>query len=480
MSFILRRAKIVATLGPATDDTRVMNDVVRAGVDVVRVNFSHGQLADHKRRLDLVRDAARAAGRYVGVLGDLQGPKIRVERFKAGKVQLADGAEFALDASLDVDAGDERAVGIAYKKLPTDVSPGDVLLLNDGQISLQVQAIEGARIRTRVLVGGELSNNKGINRQGGGLSAGALTDKDRQDIEIAAALKVDYLAVSFPRDGSDMNEARSLLRAAGGHGLLVAKIERAEAVKNLADVVRASDAVMVARGDLGVEMGFAELAGLQRQIMQECRHQNRVVITATQMMESMITSTIPTRAEVSDVANAVMEGTDAVMLSAETAAGKHPAKVVEAMAQIICGAEKYQGAHVRIRQRNTGYVEHVNEAIAAADMYTANHLHVQAIVALTESGETTLWMSRVRSDIPIYAFTRHEPTRSRVTLYRGVYPVAYDVTEKDNDALYFSIFRSLLGLKLVKEGDLIILTKGELTGVAGGTNSMQILQVVRK
>ncbi len=479
MSFILRRAKIVATLGPATDDSKVMNDVVRAGVDVVRVNFSHGELADHKRRLDLVREAARAAGRYVGVLGDLQGPKIRVERFKAGKVQLADGAEFDLDASLDVDAGDERAVGIAYKRLPSDVSTGDVLLLNDGQISLQVQAIEGSRIRTRVLVGGELGNNKGINRQGGGLSAGALTEKDRRDIELAAALKVDYLAVSFPRDASDMNEARSLLRAAGGHGLLVAKIERAEAVKNLAEVVRASDAAMVARGDLGVEMGFAELAGLQRQIMLECRHQNRVVITATQMMESMITSTIPTRAEVSDVANAVMEGTDAVMLSAETAAGKHPAKVVEAMAQIIVGAEKYQGAHVRIRQRRTSQFQRAHEAIAAAVMYTANHLHVQAIVALTESGETTLWMSRVRSDIPIYAFTRHETTRSRVTLYRGVYPVAYDI-ENDRDALYFSIFRSLLDLKLVKEGDLIILTKGELTGVAGGTNSMQILQVVRK
>ncbi len=480
MSFILRRAKIVATLGPATDDSKVMNDVVRAGVDVVRVNFSHGHLADHKRRLELVREAARAAGRNVGVLGDLQGPKIRVERFKAGKVQLDDGAEFDLDASLDVDAGDERAVGIAYKRLPYDVSPGDVLLLNDGQISLQVQAIEGARIRTRVLVGGELGNNKGINRQGGGLSAGALTDKDRRDIELAAALKVDYLAVSFPRDASDMNEARSLLRAAGGHGLLVAKIERAEAVKNLAEVVHASDAAMVARGDLGVEMGFAELAGLQRQIMLECRHQNRVVITATQMMESMITSTIPTRAEVSDVANAVMEGTDAVMLSAETAAGKHPAKVVEAMAQIIVGAEKYQGAHVRIRQRKTSQFQRAHEAIAAAVMYTANHLHVQAIVALTESGETTLWMSRVRSDIPIYAFTRHETTRSRVTLYRGVYPVAYDVVEKDRDALYFSIFRSLLDLKLVKEGDLIILTKGELSGVAGGTNSMQILQVVRK
>lgn len=480
MSFQLRRTKIVATLGPATDDPKLLTDMVRAGVDVVRLNFSHGATADHARRLDLVRTAARQAGRYVGVLGDLAGPKIRIERFLTGRVELADGAQFALDASLAVDAGTERAVGIAYKKLPSDVSAGDVLLLNDGQISLQVLGVDGPRINTRVLVGGELSNNKGINRQGGGLSAGALTDKDREDIRAAASLKVDYLAVSFPRDAADMNEARALLRQAGGHALLVAKIERSEAIKNLADVVRASDAVMVARGDLGVEMGYAELAGLQKLIILEARHQNRVVIIATQMMESMIVNTIPTRAEVSDVANAVMDGSDAVMLSAETASGKHPIKVVEAMAQIIEGAEKYQGAHVRIRQRASGYYERTNEAIAAAVMYTANHLHVKAIVALTESGETTLWMSRVRSDIPIYAFTRQEATRSRVTLYRGVYPVAYDDNEKEREAFYFSIFHHLLDLKLVKDGDLIILTKGELAGVAGGTNSMQILQVTRK
>jgi pyruvate kinase len=480
MSFQLRRTKIVATLGPATDQPAVLTDMVRAGVDVVRLNFSHGAVADHARRLDLVRAAAKQAGRYVGVLGDLQGPKIRIDRFVAGKVQLADGAEFTLDASLAVDAGTDHAVGIAYKTLPSDVFAGDVLLLNDGQISLQVLEIDGPRIRTRVLVGGELGNNKGINRQGGGLSAGALTDKDREDIRAAASLKVDYLAVSFARDAPDMNEARALLRQAGGHALLIAKIERAEAIDKLPEVVKASDGVMVARGDLGVEMGFAELAGLQKLIIQEARHQNRLVITATQMMESMIVNTIPTRAEVSDVANAVMDGSDAVMLSAETAAGKHPIKVVEAMAQIIEGAEKYQGAHVRIRQRNTGHFERTNEAIAAAVMYTANHLHVKAIVALTESGETCLWMSRVRSDIPIYAFTRQEATRSRVTLYRGVYPVAYDVTDKDREAFYFSIFRQLLDLKLVKEGDLIILTKGELSGVAGGTNSMQILQVARK
>jgi pyruvate kinase len=475
----LRRTKIVATLGPATDDPAVLADIVRAGVDVVRLNFSHGEVADHARRAALVREAAHQAGRYVGVLGDLQGPKIRIDRFVAGKVQLTDGAEFTLDASLPVDAGTGSSVGIAYKKLPADVFPGDVLLLNDGQISLQVLSIEGPRIRTRILVGGELGNNKGINRQGGGLSAGALTDKDREDIRTAAALKVDYLGVSFPRDAADMEEARALLREAGGHGLLVAKIERAEAIKNLAAVVRASDGVMVARGDLGVEMGYAELAGLQKLIIQEARHQNRVVIMATQMMESMITNTIPTRAEVSDVANAVMDGTDAVMLSAETASGRHPTKVVEAMSQIIVGAEKYQVAHVRIRQRKSGYYEHTDEAIASAVMFTANHLHVKAIVALTESGSTSLWMSRVRSDIPIYAFTRHEATRCRVTLYRGVYPVAFDVTDK-GEALYFSIFRLLLDLKLVEEGDSVILTKGELSGVSGGTNSMQILRVTRK
>jgi len=480
VSFQVRRTKIVATLGPATDDPKVLTDMVRAGVDVVRLNFSHGAVADHARRLDLVRSAAKAVGRYVGVLGDLQGPKIRIDRFVAGKVQLADGADFVLDASLGVMEGTEHAVGIAYKKLPADVFAGDVLLLNDGQISLQVLGIDGPRIRTRVLVGGELGNNKGINRQGGGLSAGALTDKDRADIVAAADLKVDYLAVSFARDANDMNEARELLRKAGGHGLLIAKIERAEAIKNLAEVVKASDGVMVARGDLGVEMGFAELAGLQKLIIQEARHQNRLVITATQMMESMIVATIPTRAEVSDVANAVMDGSDAVMLSAETAAGKHPTKVVEAMAQIIEGAEKYQGAHVRIRVRSSGYFERTNEAIAAAVMYTANHLHVKAIAALTESGETALWMSRVRSDIPIYAFTRQEATRSRVTLYRGVYPVAYDLTDEDRKAFYFSIFHLMLDLKLVNEGDLIILTKGELTGVAGSTNSMQILKVERK
>ena len=477
MSGIMRRTKIVATLGPATDDPRVLEELVRAGVDVVRLNFSHGQPEDHARRAAIVREAAKRVGRYIGVLGDLQGPKIRIERFEGGKIHLQDGAEFTLDAALGVNDGNLHTVGIAYKKLPADVRVGDVLLLNDGQISLEVRRIDGPRILTRVLVGGELGNNKGINRQGGGLSAGPLTDKDREDIRTAAALNVDYLAVSFARDGADIEEPRQLLRAAGGHALICAKIERAEAITNLADVVRHSDAVMVARGDLGVEMGFAELAGLQKKIIHEARHQNRVVITATQMMESMCVNTIPTRAEVSDVANAVLEGSDAVMLSAETASGKHPVKVIEAMSQIVLGAEKYQDAHVRIRTRNSGHFGRSDEAIAAAVMYTANHLSVKAIVALTESGSTPLWMSRVRTDIPIYAFTRQEITLHRVTLYRGVYPVSFDVTHGDRTAFYRAIFRQLLSLSLVKPGDFVILTKGELSGVTGGTNSMQILQV---
>ncbi len=474
-----RRTKILATLGPATDDPALLTAMVMAGMDVVRINFSHGQVEDHARRIAMVREAAARAGRYVGILGDLQGPKIRIERFAGGSVHLQEGAAFVLDAALGSEAGSAASVGITYKSLPADVQIDDVLLLNDGQISLQVTRVQGTRILTNVLVGGELGNNKGINRQGGGLSAGALTNKDRADIQAAANLKVDYLAVSFARDAGDMNEARALLRKSGGHAYLVAKIERAEAIKNLAEVVRASDAVMVARGDLGVEMGFAELAGLQKQIILEARHQNKVVITATQMMESMIVNSIPTRAEVSDVANAVMDGSDAVMLSAETASGKHPLKVIEVMSQIIEGAEKYQIAHSRSRQRNSGYFGKTDEAIAAAVMYTANHLHVKAIVALTESGSTTLWMSRVRSDIPIYAFTRHEITRCRVTLYRGVYPVAYDVTHGDPEVLYFSVFHLLLELALVEENDLVILTKGALSGVAGGTNSMQILRVTR-
>jgi pyruvate kinase len=475
----VRRTKIVTTLGPATDEPKILLELMRAGADVVRVNFSHGRPEDHARRIQIVREAAEAAGKYVGVLGDLAGPKIRIERFVEGRVFLKEGDPFTLDVLLDPNAGTASAVGVAYKNLPRDVVAGDTLLLNDGNIALEVIAVEGSRVRTRVVVGGELADQKGINRQGGGLSAGALTDKDREDIKIAAKLGVDYLAVSFARSADDMQECRSLLRAAGGDGRVVAKIERAEAIQKLDEIIDASDVVMVARGDLGVEMGYAELTGLQKTIIQHTRHRNKVVITATQMMESMIHNPIPTRAEVSDVSNAVMDGTDAVMLSGESAVGKYPVKAVQAMAQVIEGAEKYQLAYSRTRHRDENVFRHTDEGIAMAVMYTANHMKVRAIVAITESGSTTLWMSRIRSDIPIYAFTRQEATRRRVTLYRGVYPVAFDVLRADPQTLYPTIFHMLLELRLVDAGDLIIVTKGELSGVAGGTNSMQILKVTR-
>jgi pyruvate kinase len=472
-----RRTKIVTTLGPATDDPNVLAAMIRAGADVVRLNFSHGRPEEHARRMELVRRAAASADRYVGVLGDLRGPKIRIDRFAAGPVTLNEGQPFILDVSLDAEAGTAQSVGVAYKELPRDVRTNDVLLLDDGQLVLDVEKVDGPRIHTRVRVGGTLSDQKGINRQGGGLSAGALTDKDREDIRVAADLGVDYVAVSFARDAGDINEARQILRGAGGVGCIVAKIERSEAIQNLPPIIDASDAIMVARGDLGVEMGYAELTGLQKTIIHQTRNRHRVVITATQMMESMIHSPMPTRAEVSDVSNAVMDGTDAVMLSAETAVGKHPVKAVEAMARIIEGAEKYQLSHSRIRHRVEGQFRGTDEAIAMAVMYTANHLKVRAIVALTESGATPLWMSRIRSDIPIYAFTRHEYTRRRVTLYRGVYPVPFDITHTEPQMLYNAIFEQLLARKLVASGDLVILTKGELSGVSGGTNAMLILRV---
>jgi pyruvate kinase len=474
----MRRTKIVATVGPATDDLDVLTDMMRAGLDVVRLNASHGSVADRRRRLALVREATIRADKCIGVLLDLGGPKIRIEGFRAGKVMLQEGQPFALDTALDAKAGTEEVVGVAYKDLPKDVVAGDTLLLADGYIVLDVDRVSGTRIETHVRVGGELSDRKGLNRQGGGISAPAISDRDLDDIRFAAEERIDYVSVSFARDAGDIERARTLIRAAGGEGRVVAKIERHEAVSNLPEIIDAADVVMVARGDLGVEMGYAELTGLQKTIIHQTRAKNRVVITATQMMESMIQSPVPTRAEVSDVANAVMDGTDAVMLSAETATGRYPVKAVQAMAQVIEGAEKYQLTHTRTRHRVEGQFKGTEEAIAMAVMYAANHLKVRAIVALTETGATPLWMSRIRSDIPIYAFTRHEATRRRVTIFRGVYPVIFDVTHPTSmEVLYRELFTRLLDLQLVKTNDLVILTKGELTGVTGGTNAMLILKV---
>ncbi len=474
---MLRRSKIIATLGPATDDVKTLCKMIDAGLDVARLNFSHGDHDAQRKRLEMLARAAADRGRFVGVIGDLQGPKIRVMRFRNSRVTLLHGETFFLDSALAADAGDEAGVGVAYENLHSDVQVDDILLLNDGQITLQVQSIDGTRIHTTVLVGGVLSDHKGINRQGGGLSAPALTDKDRNDIRFAAETGMDFIAVSFVRSAEDVEEARELFEAAGGTGKVIAKIERVEALDCIDAIIDAADVIMVARGDLGVEMGYAELTGMQKRIIRLTRRKNKVVITATQMMESMINNPIPTRAEVSDVANAVMDGTDAVMLSAETAIGEYPIAVVAAMSDVCQGAEKHLLARGRTTHRMDDRFNEVDEAIAMAVMYTANHLNVKAIIALTETGSTTLWMSRIRSDIPIYAFTPHDATSRRVTLYRGVYPVSFHIEHWDTSLLYRDIFRTLLSHELVDEGDLVIFTHGDLAGVSGTTNTMRISSV---
>lgn len=471
-----RRTKIVATLGPATDDPKVLDKIIEAGVDVVRLNFSHGSADEHRERAEKVRNRARAHGRQVGVLADLQGPKIRICDFADGKVDLVDGEEFILDAALDENSGSKDRVGITYKELIGDVTRGDTLLLDDGRIELWVEEVTDQEVRCRVKTGGVLSNRKGINRQGGGLSAPALTEKDKEDIKIAAEIQADYIAVSFPRSGEDIDLARSLLREAGGHGGIVAKIERTEALQEIEKIVAASDVIMIARGDLGVEIGDAALPPVQKNLIKTARNMNRVVITATQMMDSMIHNQIPTRAEVFDVANAVFDGTDAVMLSAETATGDYPDKAIAAMDRICRVAEQQPVALKSDHRINTAFGR-IDEAIAMSCMYVANHLDVKAIAALTESGSTPLWMSRISSGIPIYAMTRHVGTRRKVTLYRGVIPVSFDITTKDHATANKEIIDELKRRGVVRDGDLVIITKGDLAGIHGGTNSMKIVEV---
>jgi pyruvate kinase len=442
----------------------------------VRLNFSHDRHEMHLKRAENARACADRHGRTVGVLVDLQGPKIRVGRFKNGSASLEAGARFVIDVDHPLDQGTAACVGTTYHELPEDVAHGDTLLLDDGKLALWVEAVEGPRVVCRVVVGGVLGDNKGINRQGGGLSAAALTDKDREDIKVAARMRADYLAISFPRNAADVEEARGLLRAAGGEGGIVAKIERAEAVQNIEEIILAADAIMIARGDLAVEIGDAAVPPIQKRLIRMARCMNKAVITATQMMESMIEHSVPTRAEVSDVANAVLDGTDAVMLSAETARGKHPVAAVSAMDRTCRVAEQEEEA-TRSRHREETQFLRVDEAIAMATMYTANHLKVRAIAALTESGATALWMSRISSQVPIYALTPHDETRRKVTLYRGVYPVAFQITTSDHATVNREALGELRQRGAVHDGDLVIITKGDLTGVKGGTSAMKIAVV---
>jgi pyruvate kinase len=476
MIAVMRRTKIVATLGPATESDEALDSIIKAGVDVLRLNFSHGSPAEHKLRAENVRAIGKANQRHLAILADLQGPKIRTEKFRDGAVELVNGADFCLNADCGVNDGDANQVGITYKTLPNDVRVDDVLVLDDGRIVLQVKSVEGSKIHCSVLVGGELSDNKGINLKGGGLTAEALTEKDKADIVTAANIDADYIAVSFPRNAEDINLARRLLRDAGGHGGIIAKIERAEALENLEEIIEASDAVMVARGDLGVEIGDANLPAVQKKIINLSRSMNCVVITATQMMESMRDNPIPTRAEVFDVANAVLDGTDAVMLSAETATGAYPSQTIKSMSDICLNAEQESRASRSHHRLNTVF-NRVDEAIAMASMYTANHLGVRAIASLTETGSTALWMSRISSGIPIYALSRHDATNRKVNLYRGVFPIYFPTIHTNHAEANQEAVDLMKRQKAVEEGDLVIITKGDLMGTDGGTNAMKIVKV---
>jgi len=477
---MIRRTKIVATLGPATDGEGVLEKLILAGANVVRLNFSHGCPADHRRRAEEVRALAKQHRRSVAVLGDLQGPKVRISRFSAGSVTLENGQIFTLDASLPSDGGSIDGVGLDYTSLPDEVAIGDRLLLDDGRIVLEVEQKLGSKIITQVIVGGSLSNNKGINLEGGGLAASALTEKDFADILLAAEIDVDYLAVSFVRSPDDLHRARKALVDAGGKAGIVSKIERAEAVADLDlldDIIRASDVVMVARGDLGVEIGDAALIGVQKYLIKRSRALQKVVITATQMMESMIDSPLPTRAEVFDVANAVLDGTDAVMLSGETAAGRFPVEAVAAMDRVILGAEKHPESRVSSHRLHENFVA-ADESVAMGAMYIANHMQgVTAIISLTETGNTPLLMTRIFSDIPVFAFTPNAKTESRVALYRNVIPISYQVADVPADKINESVVSELLRRGLVAERDWVILSKGDYNNVHGGTNTIKIVNV---
>lgn len=472
-----RRTKIMATLGPSTDDDAVLTAMIEAGLNLVRINMSHGDIAVHQKRLEQVERLKASLEQPIGVLADLQGPKLRIARFVGGRVDLTVGDTFVIDPNLPSEAGTAQGVGTSVMTLADDVAEGDTLLLDDGRIQLKVERIQGQAVHTSVLVGGEISDLKGLNRQGGGLSAETFTGKDKADIAFLAKTSVDYVALSFVKSAEDIEALRQLWKAEGAAPKpIVAKIETTEAIENLESIVRSADAVMVARGDLGVEIGFAELPGVQKNIIHLARSMDKAVITATQMMESMVHSPLPTRAEVSDVANAALDGTDAVMLSAESAVGDFPIEVIQAMDAICRSAEQQKRAKLS-RHRMNAQFERVDETIAMAAMYVANHMDIRAILALTETGSTPLWMSRIRSSVPIYAFSRHTETCGRMTLYRGVHPIPFELLACPPERVAQHAMDELLRRQILVPGDRVLVTKGDILGIDGGANTLKIMTV---
>lgn len=475
----MKRTKIVATMGPASSKPEVLRQMILAGLNLVRLNFSHGNATEKQELVKVVHGLSAELGIVVGVIADLQGPKIRVSKFVDGKVTLQDGAKFILDADYPKDAGNQEIVGIDYKELPKDVYAGDVLLLADGRLVFTVDEVVGNKVFCTVKVGGVLSNNKGINRQGGGLSAKALTDKDREDLKSAVAMNVDYMAISFPRNAADIEEAKQLIAEAGGRSGVIAKIERVEAIEpeNLEGIIKAADGIMVARGDLAVEIGHAEVPAAQKFMIARARSLHKPVITATEMLETMVDSVVPTRAEVSDVANAVLDGTDAVMLSAETATGAYPVVVIQTMDTICRAAEKMPIALTPSYGIESQFVD-IDEAVSMAAMYAANHLNVKAIISFTETGDTPLWLSRIRSSVPIYGLSRNAMSLRKMALYNNVYAINFDTTKYGSNAeVKHAAIVELRARSCINSGDLVVVTFGDHIGISGSTNSMTILRV---
>lgn len=470
----IRKTKIVATLGPSSSSEEMLARLIVEGVNVVRLNFSHGTAEEHIARANIVRKIAAKLNRPIGVLCDLQGPKIRIGKFVNGKITLKTGDLFVLNANCPL--GDQDQVGLDYKALPSEVEEGTILLLDDGRITMQVDRVSSSKIFCVVLAGGELSNNKGINKQGGGLSAEALTEKDKVDIKTAVALDADYVAISFPREAADVELARKLVKEAGGTAGIIAKIERAEAIDAAEDIILASDAIMVARGDLGVEVGDAAVPGLQKRLIRMARMHHVPVITATQMMESMIYNPIPTRAEVSDVANAILDGTDAVMLSAETAAGHYPLETVQAVHRVAVASEKEYFKRFDARVRRDAFAQ-TDESIAMATLYIAQRLKVKAIATLTQSGNTANWLAQADNMVSIYALSPNKEARRKLTLYRGVFPFPIEQEGKNKDEILREMEDVLLKEEVVENGDMVILTYGEPIGNPGGTNTMKIVKI---
>jgi pyruvate kinase len=473
---MLRRTKIVATLGPASNSSETLRAMLIAGVDVVRINFSHAD-ASAIQLIAMVRDIAAELNHPIAVMADLQGPKIRIGRFRDKSVHLVDGQTFILDCHAEDSMGGIHGVSVAYPNLAHELKAGDHLLINDGLIELEVTKIIGSQIHCVVIEGGVLTNLKGLNRKGGGLAARTLTDKDRQDLRIAIAAEVDYISLSFVKDAEDIRNTRALIKEYGGQQIpIIAKIERTEALDHLSDIILESDAIMVARGDLGVEVGAAEVPAIQKRIIEQTRLLDKVVITATQMMESMIANPQPTRAEVSDVANAILDGTDAVMLSAETASGQFPIKVVSMVNKICLSAEKHASFFYR-NDPETCHYQRADQAIAMATMHAANHFPIQSIITLTESGDTALWISRQHSTVPIFAVSANKRTVGRLSLVNNVFPIFLDYHQLDQQNLNEQVIKELVKGGYIDDKGFVLLTRGRTIGTPGGTNCMEIIAV---